>query len=388
MDFFKESRSIEMGRIIARSITGTITPGEQAKLDNWLQEDGHKAIYEELRNGRTIGDALYQFDEFKKEEGYERLQASVRKGRSFRLRIRIAAAAVVVFALSWFFTEIGQRAALPGKEMPGASVVSDISPGGNRAIITLADGSAIALDESQSGIVVGGGVTYSDGSKVIDPLPENQKSTTYYELATPKGGTYQVVLSDGSRVWLNAASKLRYPDKFADDKRVVEVTGEAYFSIVKDAKRPFRVVSDQQEVEVLGTEFNISAYSDEDECKTTLVNGSVRVLNRQSSEVSTIAPGQQLTSHGTKTVISQVETSLYTSWKEGYFSFKKTPIEDVLRQVSRWYDVEVVYSNGIPGDIFGGQIRRDVTLLGLIEILQVSNIDISLQGRVLTVNKK
>jgi len=264
---------------------------------------------------------------------------------------------------------------------------ADIAPGGNRATLTLADGSVIDLSEEQEGIIISNdNITYSDGSKEIVNL---QSKIGNLSVSTPKGGTYQLTLPDGSKVWLNAASTLHYVSHFSDTDRVVEVTGEAYFSITKDEHKPFKVVTAGQEIQVLGTEFNVSAYAEDDEIKTTLVNGSVRVkptIGYHQSPI-TIKPGGQVTTRGTAVDVREVDTELYTAWKDGYFYFKKTPLDDILRQAARWYDIDIVYIKGIPKETFSGDIKRDVSLRGLLEILQLSTINATLEGRTLIVHK-
>src|SRR5690606_27967693 len=198
-----------------------------------------------------------------------------------------------------------------------------------RATLTLADGRTIDLSEAQTGIVVGEDVMYNDGSEVMEHRQDNlsgtQKGslkTNYFVLSTPKGGTYQVTLPDGSKVWLNAGSTLKYPSRFSDGERIVEMTGEAYFSVIRDEERPFRVTSNGQQVEVLGTEFNVTAYPDDRETKTTLVEGSVRVaLTTGRSPVTsrspiTLKPGEQSIVRGANIEKQQVDTDEFTAWKD------------------------------------------------------------------------
>jgi len=289
------------------------------------------------------------------------------------------------FTAIWFFRE-----GATVNHQPVVANLQDIEPGGNRATLMLADGRVVDLSETQSGIVIADEITYLDGTTISD----DQKQTAGVQemvLSTPKGGTYQITLADGSKVWLNAQSTLKYPNRFIEGERVVYLDGEGYFEVasMQDEQHqhvPFKVVTDSQTIEVLGTKFNVSAFPDEQETKTTLVEGSVRLslLSHPASVV--LHPGQQSVLLGATFDTREVNTYQYTAWKDGYFYFKKTPLEEVLRVVCRWYDVEVEYQNGIPSDQFGGQIKRDVTLRGLIEILQVSNINIKLEGNVLKVN--
>src|SRR5690606_38319465 len=224
---------------------------------------------------------------------------------------------------------------------------------------------------------------------------EQEERVPLLELSTPRGGTYQIRLPDGTEVWLNAASTLKYPSRFSKAERIVELTGEAYFSIAKDTKRPFKGVSAGQEIHVLGTEFNISAYPNDSQIKTTSVKGKVRLsligelgeTIRKTDNYLELFPGEQGIIEDENLIKTRVDTALYTAWKAGYFYFKKTPLEDILKQAARWYDIEVVYQDGVPNETFSGDIRRDVSLRGLLDILQRSTINVTLEERTLIVHK-
>lgn len=390
MDLNKENTSIIIGRIIARSIAGTITPAEQAVLDDWLQDEKHRQVYTAVCNGQSIHDALSEFEGFSVKEGYQRFQASVHKGNGIRFRgWMVAAAAILMFvavsvAVYVIIGEGDQHTTLT------AANDHDIAPGGNRATLTLADGRTITLDESRDGIVIGSGeITYTDGNLLADVNGDEQSKDQepLLELRTPKGGTYQVMLPDGTRVWLNAASTLKYPSRFSGPERVVELVGEAYFAVAKDKKQPFRVISDRQEIEVLGTEFNVSAYPGDLETKTTLVEGKVRLAMAEKKEYIELIPGEQAIVQGENITKAAVDTGLYTAWKSGYFYFKRTSLEEILRQAARWYDVEVVYQGGVPRETFSGDIKRNVSLRGLLDILQHSTINVTLEDRTLIVRQ-
>lgn len=395
MGFNRENTSIIIGRIIARSISGTITPAEQAVLDDWLQDDTHQQIYTAIRNGTSISDTLSEFEGFDVDEGYQRFQASIRVRNGVRYRPWMAAAAVILVFLAVSVT-IYMTMQKENRQIVVASSDYDIVPGGNRATLTLADGRTITLDEAQDGIVIGNGeITYNDGNPLADVEGEDPGQVALLKLSTPNGGTYQVMLPDGTRVWLNAASTLKYPSRFSGVERIVELTGEAYFSVAKDPEKRFRVISDGQEVQVLGTEFNVSAYPDDPETKTTLVEGKVRLstagklhgVTRGNDKYVELIPGEQGIINGESLTKANVDTALYTAWKSGYFYFNRTPLEEILRQAARWYDVEVVYQDGVPRETFSGDFKRDVSLSGLLDILQHSTINVTLKERTLIVRK-
>lgn len=280
-------------------------------------------------------------------------------------------AAVLMVGFTWYFFNI-EKPAERG-EPNSLLVANDVPPGGNRAILTVADGRSIELSESQSGIVVGDKhILYASGSeKLIDLVDEEVVSL---ELTTTAGGTYQVVLTDGTKVWLNAASTLRYPSRFANGERIVEIVGEAYFSVAKDGQRPFKVISDDQQIEVLGTEFNVSAYAGEGEIRTTLVEGSIELRINEGKKHMTLSPNEQSVFFGTTITKSKVDVGPYVAWKDGNFYFDNTALADMMNQMARWYDVEVIYESGVPNERFSGAMSRNVSLQTVLELLRISEI--------------
>lgn len=254
----------------------------------------------------------------------------------------------------------------------------DVAPGGNRARLTLADGRTIDLSATYDGIVIDNeNIAYNDGSSlaVISNDEERGGEISHLTLTTPRGGTYQLTLSDGSKVWLNAASTLTYPSRFNDDERVVELVGEGYFEIEKDTERPFKVHSAGQEVEVLGTEFNVSAYPDESEIKTTLIGGSVKVSNLNAQRSKLLAPSEQAVVSGSDMRIATVNTDVFTAWKEGFFYFDRLPTRAALVQLARWYDLELVFEGKLATvNMFAYNIERDKPLSAVLKSLEKSGL--------------
>ncbi|WP_262245300.1 FecR family protein [Parapedobacter soli] len=379
--------------LLAKLAAGTLTNEELAILIDW---------YNSLDDTQTVLPAAHQNTEAQlKARMYRQLMAKVRTKpkRSVLIRMMPYAAAilVVVLGVGYFWTGWPEKAAPVDPQ-----AVQDIPPGRNRATLTLTDGRVIDLSEEQEGIIVGKGITtYADGSNVVDQaglmvegsIPERSQSATTYQLSTPRGGTYQITLPDGTRVWLNAGSLLTYPSRFEGERRIVELTGEAYFDVREQVSSstgalwPFVVLSDGQQIEVLGTEFNVSAYPDDAETKTTLVTGRVRVGSNEGAIL--LQPGEQaqVSIGGLGLRVDPVDTELFVAWKSGKFHFRKTPLADVLKQVSRWYDVEVAYNGEIPEETFSGKIRRDVSLMGVLDILRLSAINVELKDRILIINQ-
>ena len=256
-----------------------------------------------------------------------------------------------------------------------AAQVKDIPPGSNKAILTLANGSRVVLNDRD------------DEEKIYKLVDTTlQSAAAYNSITTPRGGQYQLNLPDGSKVWLNSASSIRFPSAFNGEIRRVEMTGEVYFEIAKKSK-PFIVSTGGQEVQVLGTHFNINAYADEENIKTTLLEGSVKVIG-SDHQPHFLIPGQQslVSSSGQFKTITAADTEMAVAWKNGYFKFDRQSLQSIMRQISRWYDVEITYVGEISADEYVGKIKRSEHISGVLKILKLSHIDFQLEGRKIIVN--
>jgi hypothetical protein len=263
-----------------------------------------------------------------------------------------------------------------------------IKPGRNTATLTLADGQQILLDSVGNGQVAVQGVArvIKQDSGMVAYLADGiATAVSYNTLSTPRSGLYQLKLQDGSRVWLNNASSLRYPTSFARKERVVELTGEAYFEIAKDAARPFVVETKEDTVKVLGTSFNIMAYLNEDSNETTLLAGAVQIKSAQGAALLNINEQAQVSRDGKLTVVKDVPGEDIVSWKNGFFYFDRASFPAVMRQISRWYDVEVVFQGKVPKMELAGKIDRSLTLNDLLKFLDKNQIHFRLEGRKLIV---
>ncbi len=355
---------------------GTCTPEERRLVEHYLN--------------KKVQDSSLFPDERRMQASADRLDAAFRQHTESRRSLHIgrwlpyaAAILLITFLGIWgFFGDqlLNHKTAIVDTH--------DIAPGGNKATLTLADGQTIVLDETRTGIIVRNeDITYSDGTTQVAILDRVEVSSTpeTLTLITPKGGTYQITLPDGSQVWLNANSALKYPSHFTGNERLVEISGEAYFSVARNKDKPFKVISRGQQIEVLGTGFNVSAYPDDAEVKTTLVEGTVQIVNLTSKIVNKLLPGEQSITQEATTAVRQVDPNQYIAWKDGRFYFDHTPFDEMIRQVARWYDIEVVYSKGIPKETFTGEMARDLTLQATLDLLDISDAVISLEGRTLIV---
>ena len=290
-------------------------------------------------------------------------------------RFAIAASIIGLLLLSTFLLidRNGSKEIVKG-EVNERRFKDDVLPGGDKATLTLADGSKIVLDDAQNGTLAQQGrskIIKVDGKLTYDPAYKNSKEIVFNTISTPKGGQYQLELPDGSKVWLNANSSIHFPTAFVEKERRVEITGEAYFEVAKNRDMPFIVTVNHAEIQVLGTHFNVNAYNDEDIIKTTLLEGSVRFVHGVSTNM--LKPGQQsqLASNGMIKVLSNVDLEEVVAWKNGMFDFKNAGIETVMRQLSRWYDVEIEY-NGKTDDLFFADMRRNIKLSDALKALELT----------------
>jgi transmembrane sensor len=315
------------------------------------------------------------------------LQETAVKGRNVTIRFKhYAIAAAVLLSLSAGYYFLLRRTGSTEKLYAAGR---QLSPGGNKALLILADGSKISLADAANGrLSRQGGITVTktrDGQLVYEAqsVEGGADSTAFNTIETPKGGQYQVRLPDGTIVWLNAASSLRYPIAFTGHERKVQLKGEAYFEVAKNPLMPFRVLSNAQLVEVLGTHFNINSYQDEPGIKTTLLEGSVSISNLRSNRTVLLKPGQQSSSNANGTVaVADVNPEQYIAWKNGKFIFTDANIQSIMRQVSRWYNVDIEYRGDISKEKFGGSTSRFTNVAELLEILQLTDqVHFEVQGR-------
>lgn len=323
---------------------------------------------------------------------YDRINQSIEMGEErasvplFRHKIKWAAAAVLVFSIG-LYQYLNPRAVMDRS----SALSSDIAPGGNNALLTLADGSTVSLNDIASGTHINLASKKKDGQLVYRPgTAEKDVRPEYNTLSTPRGGQYMVILPDETKVWLNAASSLKFPVVFSDSTREVELMGEAYFEVAKRTKGgktgaervPFIVRSGTQQIEVLGTSFNVMAYEDEPFMKTTLLEGNVKISNLKTLKSNFLIPGQQSHMDRSGSIeIAEVNTEEEAAWKDGYFDFRRDNIQDIMRELSRWYDVEVIYQGRIPRDEYVGKIRRSVTLSQALKMLKISHVRFKIKGR-------
>lgn len=290
-------------------------------------------------------------------------------------RWAVAAMLMLLFGAGlWLFREKNTPTPDP------MEALADITPGSNRAVLTLQNGQQIPLDSMHGNIVLQGNLHINNDSGALN-YNDQATAAAYHTLSVPRSGQYRLQLPDGTKVWLNAASSITYPTSFTGDKRTVSITGEAYFEVAKNPSKPFIVQVNQMYITVLGTHFNINAYSDEPDTRTTLLEGAVSVTAGQ--HMTMLSPGQQvrLDKNNALTVANDVDVEDVIAWKNGYTVFENADIETIMRQVSRWYNVEVVFEGNMPKRHFVGGISRKSSLKDLLKVLEFENVNFTIEGK-------
>ena len=398
--------------LIEKFLEEQLPPEEEKELNEWLAEaEENRIFFQQITDKSILREKLKIYQSTNSDAIWQKTVQKIDGGKLVNLypekkvyRIsytKIAAAAAVILLISagtWYYfgqpvqkqtakTENNNNTALPVSNL--------IIPGSTKAILTLADGSTIDLNGVQNGALAKQGqtqVTKNDGRLIYNREPNvdgpQNSQSVYNTVTTPKGGEYHITLPDGSKVWLNAASSLRFPIAFAGNERIVELTGEAYFEVnpqdqkvttttQRNTKTPFIVKittpsGNLNEVEVLGTHFNVMAYAEENAVKTTLVEGKVKVTSGNSYQ--TIKPGEQAKLKDGGITVKNVDASEVVSWTKGYIPVGGPDLDYTMRQIGRWYDVNIIYKGKKPETSFEGKLSRTASIKGVIELLNANNI--------------
>jgi ferric-dicitrate binding protein FerR (iron transport regulator) len=387
-----DAKAQRIGRLIALFIQGTISPEEHDELDAWVAEsDDNMKLFEELTDEKNIAKGLTEIEQAEWRESSQRImEIAGRKKKKLNTRAWLIAASLVLIAgVGWWYFSRSTK-----KEQPKYAklIEEDRPPGGNKATLTLANGSVVVLDSARNGNVAVQGsaeVIKTDSSLSYNHLPGPgvPQEVLYNTLSTPKGGQYALTLSDGTRVWLNAASSIKFPTAFTGKERQVDITGEAYFEVAHNASQPFLVNAGGVQVQVLGTHFNVNAYTDEEAVTTILVEGSVKVSKGTISRI--IKPDQQASveKEGNSILVTPVDAQELVAWKDRLFVFSNTELSEVMRQLSRWYDVEVETKDKIT-DHLNATFPRTLPLSKMLHLVEKTGVaHFKLEGGKLEVTK-
>ncbi|WP_121812232.1 FecR family protein [Mucilaginibacter kameinonensis] len=375
--------------LINKYLSNQATAGEEKLLLDY---------YDTLQKNELKWDEFLMGDEDTvKTELYDKVLQEIKTRESvskkpviLRMRWFVAASVALFLAASAILVVYLKRNGAPSNNNQQVAAKHIIAPGGNKATLTLSNGSKITLDDLATGQLTkqsGVTITKTGNGKLVytianDSSKSPQGALQYNTIETPKGGQYQVNLPDGSKVWLNAASSLRYPTNFSGAVRRVELTGEAYFEVAKNPAKPFKVVSNAQEVEVLGTHFNISTYPDDASVKTTLLEGSVKVLSTKLNQSKLLKPGEQSNITDNSIHVQAVDTDDVVAWKNGYFMFVDEDLKSIMSKLSRWYNIDVEYTGNVDNLRFGGMVSRSKDLAQALKIIeQTGSVKIKIEGR-------
>ncbi|RBL90158.1 FecR family protein [Chitinophaga flava] len=376
--------------LLQKYLDGVISETESTALFAWLREnpsennEALEVVLQEAYDGSMKEKPALSADA--SQRILNRLMVSINETESVRtipfLRrtwVRYAAAAVLLLAVAGT-----ARLLMRERKQVIPPIAVAVTTGSNRAVLKLSNGQEIVLDSAHGSILQQQGITVHNDSGKLD-YEGHADVVEYHTLSTPRGGQYKVQLPDGTAVWLNAASGITYPTAFTGKERKVKISGEAYFEVAANAKKPFRVdVDGKATVEVLGTRFNVNAYTDEQHIRTTLLDGRVKVVHGQQASV--LKPGQeaQITAQGMD-IIDSPDLEMAIAWKNGSFRFDHAHLKEVLRQMSRWYDVTVIYEPGSTDIIFSGEIKRDLNLPQALIVLETMGVHFRIEGKQLIV---
>jgi sigma factor regulatory protein, fecR/pupR family len=373
----KENNIFQLARIIAASLRGKANDEEQRTLREWLSvSTRNKKIYDGFKDGKRLEQKIVESRQINWEKDYQQFitkRQRTRKNRRIKTIIRYAAILTLpLVAAGIFLLQKNDRQAI-------VSISEVIKPGEHKAVLITGGGERITLSDStlspiqeQNGMIVN-----VMNNKVFYTLPEDslctQESPIFNTLQIPRGGEYFLTLADGTEVWLNAETEIRYPVQFTGNKRVVYLDGEAYFTVAPDKKKPFTVVSTHASVSVLGTQFNFRAYPDEQDVQTTLVSGSVIMQSEKYKQQIKLVPGEQgvLEKRSANLTKQEVNTYLYTAWKDGRFAFRDARLEDLFNILARWYDLSVFYQSPEAKDIrFTGDLNKTDDFKSILKIIE------------------
>ncbi len=380
-------------------LNDSLPPEDLLELQVAIQDDRYRALFDDLLKDSFREPAFEEADDEARQTVFNAVTSTINqqenaelrnngKRRLYRWLTGVAALLLVALSVGLFFMRNNDE----GQKEKANISVHDIKPGINQATLTLANGKQLILTESLHGQLAnesGVKISKTKQGEIIYTIASDENSgqqeLQYNTLTTKRNQQFQVILPDGSHVWLDAASSLKYPVAFKGNERKVELSGQAYFEVSHNAARPFIVKTTKTEVQVLGTHFNVSSYDDDQNVKTTLLEGSVRVKSTKATAL--LKPGEQavLNDKGLLTVNHDVDIEMEVAWKNGLFYFKKAGIEEIMAEASRWYDIDVKYEGKIPDTKLTGKMSRNVDISGLLEILQFEGIKFRMEGKTIIV---
>ncbi|RKR80362.1 FecR family protein [Mucilaginibacter gracilis] len=358
--------------LIAKYLSGNCTPEEKIIVESW---------YTKELSAREDQLPEPDYDKLEQEIWDKLPQQKIGQTTKIWPRIAIAASVLLFLYTGFYFFEKRQRPLQTAQ-----SIKHEIVPGSTKAVLILGNGKKLVLNNAKNGLLAMQGSAEVQKTATGEVIYTNTEPGTdvplYNTMTTPVGGEYRLTLADGTQVWLNAASSIKYPTAFKESERKVEITGEVYFEVAHDAAKPFLVITGKQTVEVLGTHFNINAYPDESTVKTTLLTGSIRISS--VGKVALLKPGEQsqVNERGGITKLDHANIEEAVSWKNGYFRFNNENIRSVMHKLSRWYDVDIKYDGAVSDEGYYGTISKYKTISEVLEMLQqTKGVHFKIEGR-------
>lgn len=356
--------------ILSKSLNGDLLPEEEQELTEWRkQSEGNEELYQKVHNRELMEEYVKQFAAYSREEVVQPVIFPKRRVVSIAAWISAAASVLfLVFIGYLYFNDKG-----PATQEPKPIAHVDVQPARQQATLTVEGARSYNLDSIPAGVILGGAAKREDGTLLYESNSNRVGAVVNHTLSTPEGGYYSMVLQDGTKVWMNAASSLTYPSIFAEGERKVSLKGQAYFEVARNSKQsPFVIETPAGEVLVTGTHFDIKSY-DNEIFATTLFEGSVEVKGKRQQETKKLKPGQQARiSYSTgDVVIRNVDTEVAAAWRKGLFSFDATPVDEVLKEVSRWYSAPIVTEkNAHSEELLKGEFDRTLPLSALLKQLE------------------
>jgi len=379
MEQFPENIPDDQAEDLAEKwLAGNITPEEQAIFDKWYDAQPEQIPTVEASSREEFRELMLR--QIKSERSNKKNKRSSLVIKRSWLAATIAACILIAFGL---FRYLGRQ----NEKMDSSIRIAQmVQPGGNKALLTLSNGHTISLDEAQKGLLFSeGSVTVSKSeSDLLIYKPNGQiteAARSYNTLSTPRGGKFSIVLPDGTKVWLNASSSIRYPTVFTGGERKVTLTGEAYFEVVHNERMPFSVQIGKVTVADLGTHFVINGYENEPQLKVSLLEGAVKVIAGKTLNSKVLQPGQQaqLDQNGLIKVVNNADIQGEIAWKNGLFNFSGSDLKSIMRQLERWYNIQVEYPPNLPEYHFGGQTYMNVSLSEVLKVLELNGIHFKIE---------
>ncbi|WP_372652562.1 FecR family protein [Draconibacterium sp.] len=385
----------EQGHIIAEIILAekerSLTEKEQQQLTDWFAQDAQNYfLYEKLKYDENLTSSLKDLGKYDTAKVFAEFEQIISKTRSIKISqvlLRVAAVLVLVVGTYYFFQyQLSPQNVEPTQELA-------IKPGASKAILKLADGTIVSLENKRTDITESDGTTISSDTNSVVYKPNtrrvSERKLQYNTIEIPRGGEYQLTLSDGTHVWLNSETTIKYPVVFAKNKREVFISGEAFFDVVHNEEAPFIVTTEKMKVNVLGTAFNIRAFGNEEKAATTLVRGKVNVTSTQTAQTFMIKPSEQFIIEEGKPSVRKVNVKKYTAWTEGRILFDDNSLDEIFTDMARWYNISVEYENEALKNLrFSVDVKRYDEITKITEIIELTKkVKFELDNETITILK-